>query len=215
MYKHDSHLENCTSKLFVSMSPRKEGYVVIYLSGNSTLNIRKGLWTGIANKSLGTPERIVLKNYRNVQIQSVAILGNSYVVSLLLTDKHLVNSSKLHMLRFNDIFERSQVVKVLPRHAFMEAHRIPNINMSMMDPYLSVYQSDFDILDGTSAAVSDVIYGSITLARWVWDNNEDKVWISRLQDSLVKCRFGSSISSFATFVSEQEIRCILPGSQHR
>ena len=178
MYKHGSHLENCTSRLFVSMSPRKEGYVVVYVTGNSTLNIRKGLWTGLGNESLGKPERIVLKNYRKVRIQSVAILGNSYVVSLLLTDKHLVNSSKLHMLRFNDIFERSQVVKVLPRHSFMESHRIPNINISMMDPYLSVYQSDYDILDGPSAAVSDVIYGSITLARWVWDNDEDSIYDS-------------------------------------
>ena len=213
VYKHGSHLENCTSRLFVSMSPRKEGYVVVYVTGNSTLNIRKGLWTGIGNKYLGKAERIVLKNYRNVQIQSVAILGNSYVVSLLLTDKRISNSSKLHMLRFKDIFERPQVVKVLPRHSYMETHKIPNSNISMVNPYLSVYQSDYNIFDGTSAAVSDMIYGSITLVRWVWENNEDKVWISRLQDSLVKCRIWINyFHSFATFVSEEEVRCILPGS---
>ena len=69
------------------------------------------------------------------------------------------------MLRFKDIFERPQVVKVLPRHPY-GTHKIPNSNISMVNPYLSVYQSDYNIFDGTSAAVSDMIYGSITLVRW-------------------------------------------------
>ena len=68
---------------------------MVYVTGNSPYFIKGYGQVLEINIQKGRAHRA--QNYRNVQIQFVAVLGNSYVVSLLLTDKRISNSSKLHM----------------------------------------------------------------------------------------------------------------------
>ena len=97
----------------------------------------------------------------------------------------------------------------------METHKVPMQKLFDADPHMSVYQSDFNIFDGRASAISNIVLGQNIMARWVKSHNETKVWLSMLQDSLAKCKFGRAQTVFATFVSETEVRCIIPGNMIR